>query len=112
MVAVVGEAAGSDPASGNDPLHATPSSSQTSTIIPTVAPVIILDQPNIYPFEAHHDDEIGLWYADVSFNVSKLYFPFVRLRLARFQKQSLDGLQLLRSSRPASISSHPIAPSH
>jgi hypothetical protein len=94
MVAVVGEAAGRDPASGADPLHATPSSSQTSTIIPTVPPVVFPGQPNIYPFEAHHDDEIGRWYADVAFNVSTLYFPFVRLRLARFQKQSLDGLQL------------------
>jgi hypothetical protein len=94
MVAVVGDAPGSNPASGADPLHATSSSSQKGTIIPTVPPVVIPGQLNIYPFEAHHDDEIGLWYADIAFNVSKLYFPFVRLRLARFQRQSLDGLQL------------------
>ncbi len=88
-VAIVG-----DPVAGADPLHATTSSASSLTIIPKVEPVIIAGQPKIYPFSVHRDDGIGLWYADLAFDVAGLYFPFVSLRLARFQQHSLDGLWL------------------
>lgn len=83
-VAVVG-----DPVAGADPIHATNSSTQP-TILPTVAAVPVGGQ-KLYPFTPHHDDALGLWYVDLSFNVSGQYFPFVGIRLARFQQLSLDG---------------------
>lgn len=82
-----------DPVAGADPLHATTSAAQPAAILPKVAPVTIAGQ-KLYPFAAHHDDAVGLWYADLAFDVTGLYFPFVHLQLARFQQQSLDGLQL------------------
>jgi hypothetical protein len=92
-LAVVGDPLAGDPVAAADPLHATASPAQPATITPKVTPVTIASQ-KIYSFAAHHDDELGLWYADLAFDVTGLYFPFVRLRLARFQQQSLPGLQL------------------
>jgi hypothetical protein len=95
VLAIVG-----DPVAGADPLHATTSAAQAATILPKVAPVTIAGRPliiagqKIYPFAAHHDDTVGLWYADIAFDAGALYFPFVCLKLARFQQQSLDGFQL------------------
>jgi hypothetical protein len=87
-VAIVG-----DPVAGADPIHATQSSTQRASIIPKPAPVIVAGQ-KLYPFVPHRDDTVGLWYADLAFDVSGLYFPFVGVRLARFQQQSVDGLWL------------------
>jgi hypothetical protein len=99
-LAVVGDVSAGGPAAGADPLHATSSSVQPLAIIPKKPPVTIASQ-TIYPFDVHYDDEAvtptgqkGLWYADLAFDVTGLYFPFVRLQLARFQQLSLPGLQL------------------
>ena len=92
-LAVVGDASAEGPVAGADPLHATTSGFQPTAIIPKVTPVTLAGQ-KIYLFNVHHDDEVGLWYADLAFDVTGLYFPFVRLKLARFQQQSLPGLQL------------------
>ena len=91
-LAVVGDAAGGATA-GADPLHATASSMQPVAIAPKATPLNIAGQ-KIYPFDVHHDDQVGLWYADLAFDVGELYFPFVRVKLARVQQQSLPGLQL------------------
>jgi hypothetical protein len=92
-LAVVGDVSADGPAAGADPLHATTSSADPVVLIPKATPVTIAGQ-KIYPFAVHHDDEAGLWYADLAFDVTGLYFPFVSLKLARFQQQSLPGLQL------------------
>jgi hypothetical protein len=93
-LAVVGDASsGGGVVAAADPLHATTFATQPIAIIPKVTPVTVAGQ-KIYPFAVHHDDEVGLWYADLAFDVSGLYFPFVRLKLARFQQQSLPALQL------------------
>jgi hypothetical protein len=112
-VAIVGDPDLHDPAVGADPIHATPSATPPSTIIPKVAPVIVGGQ-RVYPFAAHRDDSVGLWYVDLAFDVTGLYFPFVRLRLARMQQQSLDqcwfspiveaGFYQLAPDRTASLS--------
>jgi hypothetical protein len=94
VLAVVGDASsGGGVVAGADPLHATTSATQPAAIVPKVPPVTIAGQ-KIYPFDVHHDDDVGVWYADLSFDVTGLYFPFIRLKLARFQQQSLAGLQL------------------
>ncbi len=88
-VAIVGDPDLHDPRAGADPIHATPSATGPSTIIPNIPPVTIGGQ-KVYPFIPRRDNVLGLWYADLAFDVTGLYFPFVRLRLARVQPQSLD----------------------
>ena len=68
---------------------------------------MIIAGQKIFPFDVHHDNEIGLWYADLTFDVTGLYFPFVSLRLARFQPQSLPGMQL---SKPVDAGFYQLAP--
>lgn len=46
--------------------------------------------------EVHFDAERRLWYADIDIDVGNTYFPFVRLALARYQPNSLDGAHLSR----------------
>jgi hypothetical protein len=93
-LAIIGE-----PVAGADPIHATSSSGSHDTITPkgsqptTVAAV---GGPNVqvFPFPVHHDPELGLWYADLAFDVTGRYFPFIGLKLARYQEHSLPGMQL------------------
>jgi hypothetical protein len=92
-LAVIGEASADGPPAGADPLHAAGPSDHPVVIVPKATPVIIAGQ-KVFPFAVHHDDGIGLWYADLGFDVTGLYFPFVSLKLARFQLQSLPGMQL------------------
>jgi hypothetical protein len=91
-VAVVG-----DVVAGADPLHAVSFSGSPDTIKPKGAKsVSIAGQPNlkVFAFPVHRDAELGLWYADLAFDTTGTYFPFIALRLARFQEQSVEGLQL------------------
>ncbi|MBR0731087.1 hypothetical protein JQ636_40530 [Bradyrhizobium japonicum] len=93
-LAVIGQ-----PVAGADPIHATSSSTSRNTIRPKGPEAITVarpDQPSVevFPFPVHHDPELGLWYSDLAFDVTGSYFPFIGLRLARFQEHSLPGIQL------------------
>jgi hypothetical protein len=50
----------------------------------------------VAPHKVYWDGESGVWYADIDIDVEDAYFPLVRLALARFQPNSLDGLHLSR----------------
>ncbi len=105
-LAVVVDAPADGPPAGADPLHASAPSDHRVVIRPKVDLVAIAGQ-KIFPFAVHHDDEISLWYADLTFDVTGLYFPFVHLKLARFQQQSLPGMQL---SKPVDAGFYQLAP--
>jgi hypothetical protein len=46
--------------------------------------------------EVDYDHERQLWYCDIVINPGKAYYPFVRLALARYQPNSVDGAHLSR----------------
>ena len=94
LLAVIGE-----PVAGADPIHATSFSGAPDTITPKgpqPIPTTTVDGTNVqvFPFPVHHDPELGLWYADLAFDVTGRYFPFIGLKLARFQEHSLPKMQL------------------
>ncbi|WP_027156493.1 hypothetical protein [Methylobacter luteus] len=108
---------------GRDPILATPSSA-INAIKPNGSPARAPGSEydgKIYPFDVHFDEERGLWYSDIIFNVGSEYFPFKELALARYQKNSLNGMHVspvvhagmhqLAPDRMATLSFSP-SPSH
>ena len=49
---------------------------------------------DIVGFEPHYDSARNRWFFDIVLNAEKLYFPFVRLALARYQPNSLENAHL------------------
>jgi hypothetical protein len=47
-------------------------------------------------FEVGYDATRKLWFSDIEMRVDQSYFPFVRLTLARYQPNSVDGAHLSR----------------
>ena len=47
-------------------------------------------------FSVSWDSDRKMWYSDINIDLSSLYFPFVRLALARYQPNSLDNAHLSR----------------
>ncbi|MCI0431157.1 MAG: hypothetical protein L0210_11540, partial [Rhodospirillales bacterium] len=85
-----------DPQSGADPIHVSPNHGLARPIKPMVESVVVPSpsQAKIYPFPVHFDERSGLWYSDLTFDVSDSYFPFVKLVLVRYQEHSLKGMHL------------------
>jgi hypothetical protein len=54
---------------------------------------------SVAPFPVHYDRERELWFADVDVSLSGSYFPFLRLALARYQPDSLPGVELSTVAR-------------
>jgi hypothetical protein len=48
----------------------------------------------VAPYDVLFDPERRLWYADIQFESVSGYFPFIRLALARYQPNSLFGVEL------------------
>ncbi|MCP1850272.1 MULTISPECIES: hypothetical protein [unclassified Bradyrhizobium] len=93
-LAIIGE-----PVAGADPVHATSSSGASDTIRPKgpqpiTATTVDGTNVQVFPFPVHHDPVLGLWYADLAFDVTGKYFQFIGLKLARFQEHSLPRMQL------------------
>ncbi|MEM8486902.1 MAG: hypothetical protein AAF564_15220 [Bacteroidota bacterium] len=44
--------------------------------------------------EVHYDEDRQLWYCDITVDTGDTYFPFMRLALARYQPNSMDGVHL------------------
>jgi len=79
---------------GLDPIHITGSGDPLGTMKPTV-PAINISGLQVYPFDVQPDDEEPhLWYSDITFDVGDSYFPFKHLKLARYQKNSLEKMHL------------------
>ena len=47
-------------------------------------------------YPVSYDGERKLWYADLKIDLGSMQFPFIRLALARYQKNSLAGCELSR----------------
>jgi hypothetical protein len=45
-------------------------------------------------YQPGYDKDRQLWYAEIEINPGRAYFPFVRLALARYQPNSVDGAHL------------------
>jgi hypothetical protein len=45
-------------------------------------------------FDVEYNSERQVWAADIEFDSASSYFPFVRLALARYQPDSIDGVHL------------------
>jgi len=64
------------------------------------APVSLAEVPGqlvlVAPHEVHPDLDRRLWYCDIELAPGPSYFPFVRLALARYQPNAMDGAQLSR----------------
>jgi hypothetical protein len=73
---------------GEDPIHSAPI--QT---VGSVKPSVGMEA-GVFPYPVAFDKARGLWFCDLTFAVEGLYFPFVKLTLARYQKNSLPGLAL------------------
>jgi hypothetical protein len=62
------------------------------------ADAVLLENPGVVAQVACHlvefDSGRDLWYCDISVDPGAVYFPFVRLALARYQPNSLPGLGL------------------
>jgi hypothetical protein len=71
---------------GDDPIHSAPVQ-RVADVRPSVA-----EEAGLYPYPVDYDDVLGLWYSDLTFVADRVYFPFIKLRLARYQKNSLPGL--------------------
>jgi hypothetical protein len=89
-----------DVEAGVDPIHATPSAAQRTSMTPVGPDAVMITIPErgltkIYPFPAHFDAGVSQWYADLAFDVTDTYFPFIKLALARFQEHSAQGVQQL-----------------
>lgn len=89
--------------SGIDPVHPP---AGANVVVPSVPAVRVEGRGDIYPFDIKHDEKRG-WFSDISFKVEGSYFPFVRLTLARYQKNSLKGLEL---SENVDAGIHQLAP--
>ena len=50
-------------------------------------------------YKVNFDPERRLWFADIRIDTGEAYWPFVRLALARFQRQSVDGAHLSKIVR-------------
>jgi hypothetical protein len=86
-----------DAVAGDDPLHVSPDMATAAAIKPQGLPPVTVAGPpavTVHPFKVRFDATSGLWYGDLSFDVRNAYFPFVKLKLARFQEHSLPGMQL------------------
>ncbi|MFN7926814.1 MAG: hypothetical protein U0Y68_02520 [Blastocatellia bacterium] len=46
--------------------------------------------------EVNYDAARKLWYCDIELDLGASYYPFVRLALARYQPNSIDGMELSR----------------
>jgi hypothetical protein len=75
---------------GIDPVHPP---AATEALAPSVPPVAIEGRGTIYPFTVSHDKARG-YFCDITFKVGSSYFPFIRLSLARYQANSLKGMEL------------------
>ena len=51
---------------------------------------------SVAPHEVHADLDRRLWYCDIELAPGPSYFPFVRLALARYQPNSMAGVELSR----------------
>ena len=78
---------------GIDPVHPP---GATAEIVPSVPSVRVDGRGEIYPFDVKRDKVRG-YFSDITFEVGFSYFPFVRLSLARYQKNSLKGMELSES---------------
>jgi hypothetical protein len=76
-----------------DPVHPQGTAAE---IVPTVPSVRIEGRGTIYPFDVGHDTQRG-YFSDITFKAGSSYFPFVHLTLARYQKNSLKGMELSES---------------
>jgi hypothetical protein len=69
--------------------------------LPVVAPVNLplATQPNapqvtVLGYRPQYNAERGLWYVDVAIDPGSHFWPFVRLSVARYQPDSIDGCHL------------------
>jgi hypothetical protein len=51
---------------------------------------------SVAPHAVGYDEVRRLWYCDIEINPGDSYFPFVRLALARYQPNSIEGVHLSR----------------
>lgn len=80
---------------GADPVH---SKEARGSVTPTARPAEEVTARRVYPYEVFFDEQgTKLWYSDISFDVKDIYFPFIKLELARFQKHSLPTKHLSAS---------------
>jgi len=81
---------------GVDPTHVL--AATTANVIKPDAPAAnapgSIYHRKLHPFKVSFDRESKLWYCDITFRVGNAYFPFRELALARYQKNSLPGLQV------------------
>ena len=62
-------------------------------------------------YEAKFDASRQLWYADIQMSPGPSYRPLVRLAVARYQPNSLPGLELSPAVATDLVQLLPIAPS-
>jgi hypothetical protein len=94
---------GSDPLWASDPptLPLTPAAFKKA--VKSTASGLALDERaatstvGVAGHQPEFDDSVrGLWYCDIEISAGSSYFPFVRLALARYQPNSLAGVELSR----------------
>jgi hypothetical protein len=73
-----------------DPLQAGPNLSG-QTVKTTAARIEVPGEGGVRPYRVLYDRVRGVFFADVSFDIDKTYFPFVRFSMVRYQPNSLKG---------------------
>jgi hypothetical protein len=84
--------------SGADPLHLARTAVDAGHVRPNGTTAVDVATEvgamRVHPYPVSYDATAKQWYCDVTFDVTGLYFPFVRLALARYQEHSLHNLHL------------------
>ena len=85
----------------SDVLHLTGLDDRREAGRPVAPPVLrpLVDRrgaPNVWVlgYQPEFSEERGLWFVDVAFDPGSAFWPFVRLAVARYQPDSLEGLHL------------------
>ena len=73
-----------------DPLQAGPDLSG-QMVKATAARVDVPREGGVRPYKVSYDKVRGVFFADVTFEIDKTYFPFVRFDMVRYQPNSLPG---------------------
>lgn len=81
---------------GVDPVHAFLAGEGGAQVAPE-APAVTLGGASVHPVTVDYCKQRRTYFADIIFDAKAAYFPFVRLALARYQPNALDGLHLSAS---------------
>ncbi len=90
---------GNDPVWLGGPFTSSPNAADfVRAVRPPAAPVGLAEQPGasvlVAPHDVGYDLDRRLWYCDIEVSPRSSYFPFVRLALARYQRDSVLGVEL------------------